>query len=115
SSKDDYMLHGAELRVMLSAAFKEAYLELMPEYERASGNKVSSLWVGSVDMMDRLKGGEVVDLVILSAKVAGELAAAGIVGECTNIAKSGVAAAVRAGAPKPDISSGDAVKRAVLA
>ena len=108
------MLH-AEIKVMLSAAFKEAYLELVPEFERATGSKVTSLWVGSVDMMNRLKGGEVVDLVILSAQAAEGLAAAGIVGERTNIAKSGVAAAVRAGAPKPDLSSGEAVKRAVLA
>ena len=100
---------------MLTAAFKEAYLELVPVFERATGNNETSVWVSSVDMMTRLKAGEVVDLAICSVKAADELAAAGIVGERTNIAKSGIAAAVRAGAPKPDMSSGEAVKRAVLA
>jgi len=100
---------------MLSLAFKEAYLELVPQFERATGNKVSTSWVGSVQMMSRLKGGEAVDLVILSAASLDELIKAGIIADRQDIAKSGVAAAVKAGAPKPDISSGEALKRAVLA
>lgn len=105
----------ADIKVMLSAAFKEAYLELVPGYERASGNKVVNLWVPSVQMMSRLKGGETVDLVILSAAALDDLSKAGIVANRHDLAKSGVAVAVKAGAPKPDIGSGDAVKRAVLA
>jgi molybdate transport system substrate-binding protein len=100
---------------MLSAAFKEAYLELLPQFERASGHKVENLWVPSVQMMTRLKGGEAVDLVILSAAALDELRKAGIVADRTDLARSGVGVAVKAGAPKPDISSGEAVKRAVLA
>jgi molybdate transport system substrate-binding protein len=103
------------ITVMASAAFKEAYLELVPGFERGSGHTVANLWVPSVQMMNRLKGGEKVDLVILSAESLAELARAGIISERFDIAKSGVGVAVKAGAPKPDISSGDAVKRAVLA
>jgi molybdate transport system substrate-binding protein len=105
----------AEIKVMASAAFKEAYLELVPGYERATGNKVATVWVPSVQMMGRLKGGETVDLVILSAAALDELVNAGIVATRFDLAKSGVAVAVKSGAPRPDISSGDAVKRAVLA
>ena len=105
----------SEIKVMLSAAFKEAYLELVPGFERASGNKVENLWVPSVQMMSRLKGGEAVDLVILSAAALDELIKAGIVASRFDLAKSGVGVAVKAGAPRPDISSGEAVKRAVLA
>ena len=105
----------AEIKVMLSAAFKEAYLELVPQFERATGHKVSSLWVASVAMMKRLKGGEIVDIVILSAASLEELIEAGIIANRYDIARSGVGVAVRAGAPRPDISSGDALKRAVLA
>ncbi len=108
------MLHAAEIRVMLSAAFKEAYLELVPQFERASGHKVISLWVPSVQMMNRLKGGEGVDLVIMSARSLDELVQAGVVSGRTDIATCGVGVAVRAGARKPDISSGEALKRAVL-
>lgn len=105
----------ANIKVMLSLAFKEAYLELVPAFERASGHKVTTAWVSSVDVMGRLQGGEAVDLVILSKKAIDDLIAAGILADRQDIAKSGVAAAVKAGAPKPDISSGDALKRAVLA
>lgn len=104
-----------EIKVMLSAAFKEAYLELVPQFERATGNKVSTSWVASVQMMSRLRDGEAVDLVILSAASLDELIKAGIITDRQDIAKSGVAAAVKSGAPKPDISSGEALKRAVLA
>jgi len=105
----------AEIKVMLSAAFKEAYLELVPQFERASGHKVESLWVPSVQMMNRLKGGEAVDLVILSAASLEALRKAGLISERTDLARSGVGVAVKSGARKPDISSGEAVKRAVLA
>jgi len=105
----------AEIKVMASAAFREAYLELLPEFERARGHKAINTWVPSVQMMHRLKGGELTDIVILSAAALDELMGAGIVAERFDLAKSGVGAAVRAGAPKPDITSGDALKRAVLA
>lgn len=105
----------SEIKVMASAAFKEAYLELVPQFERATGHKVTNLWVPSVQMMSRLKGGEMVDLVILSAASLDELIKGGIVGSRVDLARSGVGMAVRAGAPKPDISSGEALKRAVLA
>jgi molybdate transport system substrate-binding protein len=105
-----------EIKVMASAAFKEAYLELVPEFERRTGHTVSTAWVPSVRMMSRLKGGETVDLVILSAAF-DELIELGVIarGNRFDLAKSGVGVAVRAGAPKPDVSSGDALKRAVLA
>ena len=103
------------IKVMLSAAFKEAYLELVPQFERGTGHKVESLWVPSVQMMSRLKGGETVDLVILSAASLDELRKAGFIADRTDLARSGIGVAVKSGARKPDISSGEAVKRAVLA
>jgi len=104
-----------QVKVMLSAAFKEAYLELVPQFERGSGHKVENLWVPSVQMMSRLKGGETVDLVILSAASLDELRKAGLISERTDLARSGIGVAVKSGARKPDLSSGEAVKRAVLA
>ena len=46
------MLHAAEITVILSAAFKEAYVELVPQFERESGNKVTTLWAPSVQIMN---------------------------------------------------------------
>jgi molybdate transport system substrate-binding protein len=111
------MAHATEIKVMQSAAFKEAYLELAPEFERTTGHRLVTLWVPSVQMMNRLKGGETVDVVILSASALDELTQAGRVvpGSRVDLARSGVGVAVRAGAPKPDISSAEAVKRALLA
>ncbi len=102
---------------MASPAIKEAYLELVPGFERASGHKVATMWVPTEEMMTRLKGGETVDLVIMSGDRLDELAAHGKIapGSRVDLARSGVAVAVRAGAPKPDISSPEALKHALLA
>lgn len=106
-----------EIKVMASAAFKEAYLELVPEFERTTGHKVVAIWIPTVEIMRRLKGGETVDLVIMAAGAIDELIKLGKIaaGSRVDLAKSGVGVAVRAGAPRPDISSGEALKRAVLA
>lgn len=111
------MLHAAEIKVMLSAAFKEAYLELVPRFEGTSGYKVTSLWVPSVQMMRRLKGGEVVDMMIMSSAAVDELVGCGVVAPADrfDLATCGVGVAVRAGAPKPDISSAEAFRMAVMA
>lgn len=105
----------SEIKVMASAAFREAYLELLPDFERASGHKVTNTWVPSVQMMTRLKGGETTDVVILSDAALAELMKAGIVAERFPLARSGIGVAVRAGAPRPDVGSAEALKRAVLA
>jgi len=106
----------AEITVMASLAFKAAYLELVPKFEAASGHKVTTLWVPSVDMRTRLKGGEIVDLVIMSRGAIEELPA-GVVAPngITNLAKAGVGVAVKTGAPKPDISTVEALKQTLLA
>src|SRR4051812_24943873 len=111
------MAHAAEIAVMSSNAFREAYLELVPLFEQASGHKVTTRFVGSADIMKRMRAGETVDLVILQSSSVDELSQLGKVvpGSRVDLARSGIGVAVRAGAPKPDISSGDAVKRALLA
>ena len=107
----------AQIQVMSSVAFKAAYLELLPQFERASGHTVVTQWIPGVDLLKRVKEGETSDLVILQAKDIDTLIAAGRIAADGRfeIATSGVGVAVRAGAPRPDISSGDAVKRALLA
>lgn len=105
----------ANIKVMASAAFREAYLELLPEFERTSGHAVENTWVPSVQMMSRLKGGETTDIVILSDASLEELVKAGVIAERFPLARSGIGVAVRAGAARPDIGSGEAVKRAVIA
>jgi ABC-type molybdate transport system substrate-binding protein len=101
---------------MQSAAFKEAYLELLPSFERVTGHEVVSLWVSTVNMLSRLQSGGV-DLVIGPVVRMDEMTGAGLIvpASRTDVARSGIGVAVRAGAPRPDLSSGEALKRAVLA
>ncbi len=110
-------LNAAEVKVMLSAAFKEAYVELVPQFERATGHKVVTIWAPTVEMMKRLKGGEAVDLVIIAADSIEELIKLGKIapGSRVDLAKSVIGVAIRAGAPKPDIRTTEAFKRTLLA
>ena len=106
-----------EVKVMASAALKEAYLELVPVFEKRSGHKVVTIWDGGVNIVKRMRAGEVVDLVILARPAVETLISEGKVASAgrVDLATSGVGVAVRAGAPHPDISSGEALKRALLA
>ena len=106
-----------KIRMLASAAMKEAFLELILEFEKASGHKVVTVWAGGVDIVKRVKGGEVVDLVVLARPAVEGLIKEGKVaqGGRVDLANSGVGVAVRAGAPRPDVSSADALKRTLLA
>ena len=111
------MSSAAEVKVMLSAAFKEAYVVLVPEFERSTGHKVVTIWAPTVEMMKRLKGGEIVDIVIIAADSLDELIELGKIAPDSRVdlAKSGIGVAIRAGAPKPDIGTTEAFKRTLLA
>jgi molybdate transport system substrate-binding protein len=111
------MADAAEIKVMATAALRPAYLELVPAFEKQTGHKVTTIWGGTLDVTRRIGGGEVVDLVIMPAVNLDKLIADGklVAGSRVDLAKSGVGVAVRAGQPKPDISSGAALKKAVLA
>lgn len=105
----------AEIKVIASNAIKEAYLDLIPAFEKASGHKVTTIWGGTESVARRISAGEVVDIVIIAAPNIDKLILEGklVAGSRADFAKSGVGIAVRAGLPKPHISSGEAVKRAV--
>ncbi len=74
-------------------------------------------WTGTVRIKERIEAGEAFDLVIVGAPEVDKYIAEGkfVAGSRVDLAKSGVGVAVKAGAPKPDISSGEAVKKAILA
>jgi molybdate transport system substrate-binding protein len=109
------IVNAAEIKVMASVAVKDAYLELVPEFERASQHKVVTEWVPTAIMMTRLCAGESPDLVIMSASGVDALIKDGkfTAGSRTDIAKSGIGVAVKKGAAKPDLSSAESVKQAL--
>jgi molybdate transport system substrate-binding protein len=111
------MSETAEVRVIASGGLKAAYLELVPGFESSTGHKVVSVFAGSVNIMQRMRAGENFDLVIMPSTFIDDLIREGKItsGSQVELAKSGIGVAVRGGAPRPDVSSADALKRALLA
>ena len=116
------MVHAAEIKVVTSGAFTAAYLKLVPEYEHATRNKLVTEFGPSMGTTHnaiplRLERGEAIDVVIMAAPALDNLIKQGKVqaGSRVNLVESLMGMAVKAGAPKPDISTVDALKRTLLA
>src|SRR3979411_1897245 len=107
----------AELKVLSTQATEEAYRELVPQFEKDTGHKVTTVFTGTLDANKRLAAGETYDLLIMSGPSIDEHIKAGKVvpGSRVDLAKSGVGVGVKAGAPKPDISATEALKKTLLA
>jgi len=111
------LAQAADIKVLSTQATEEAYRELVPQFEKASGHKVTTVFTGTLDANKRLAAGESYDLIIMSAPSidehikSGKLAA----GSRVDLAKSGVGVGVKAGAPKPDIGTVEALKKTLLA
>jgi molybdate transport system substrate-binding protein len=112
---------GAEIRVMISGGFSAAYGELVPQFERASGHKVvtsrgASIGTSPSSIPSRLQRGEPADVFVIVGDAIDGLIRQGkvVAGTRVDLARSSIGMAVRAGFPKPDISSVDAFKRAML-
>ena len=106
-----------EIKGISSMATRQVLAELVELYGRQCADRVAIESVGGVDAAKRVQAGEVLDVVILASDAIAKLAASGHVVPASQVdlVHSGVAVAVRAGASVPDISSEDAVRRAVLA
>ena len=109
-----------EFRVMTSGAFTAAHLELIPQLERLTKKKIvtvtTSIGTGENSIPNRLKRGEAADIVVVSDGNLRQFIEEGWVlaeGHMP-VARSSIGIAVRAGAPKPDVSSIDALRRTLL-
>ena len=109
--------NAADIKVLSTQATEESYRELVPQFEKASGHKVTTVFTGTLDANKRLAAGETYDLLIMSGPSIDEHIKGGKVvsGSRVDLAKSGVGVGVRAGAPKPDISTTEALKKTLLA
>jgi molybdate transport system substrate-binding protein len=112
----------AEVRVMISGGMTAAYQALVPEFEKATGNKVLTAFGPSMGttvnaIPVRLERGEPADVLIMVGYALGDLVKSGkvVADSRVDLVKSPIGVAVKSGAPKPDISSADAVKRALQA
>lgn len=111
----------AGINVACSGAFRAAYLALVPAFEAETGHRIATVWGASIgdaptSIPSRLRRGEDIDLVILSGDSLDRLVGEGLVaaGSRADLARSGIGVAVRAGAPRPDIGSREALVTALL-
>ena len=103
------------IKIISSMATRQLLADLVAQFEKSSTQQVSVESVGGVDAAQRVQAGEAIDAVVLASNAIEQLIAAGriVAGSRRDLVRSGVAIAVRAGAPRPDIGSEEAVKRAV--
>ena len=106
----------APLKMVSSMATRQVLGELVAAYAAGSSRAVALESVGGVDAARRVRTGEAFDVVVLASDAIDALAAEGrvVAGSRVDLVRSGVAVAVRSGAPRPDIGSEDALRRAVL-
>jgi len=109
------------VNVLISGGFSSAYEQLLPEFERTSGIKVitgsgASQGTGPQTIAAQLARGVSADVVILSREGLGELIVANriIAGTDVDLARVPLGVAVRAGTPKPDVSTVEAIKQILL-
>ena len=110
-----------ELHVMTSGAFTAPFLEVAPRFEQSAHMKVATAFGASMggapdSIPSRLDRGEPADVVILAREALDDLVKRGrvVAGSQVDLVRSSISMAVRAGATKPDISSVEALKRALL-
>ena len=96
--------NAAEIKVIGSPGVREISTRLVPEFEKATGHKVSIVWDGVNNVAKRVSAGETADLVFLPAAEIDQLIKEGKLVAATRVdlAKSGIGVAIRAGAPKID-------------
>lgn len=105
-----------EVKVLAANAVKVPFLALAATFEKATGHKVTASFSGTEGIAKRVTGDEVADVVLIGSSSIDRLIQEGklVPGSRASFAKVGVGVAVRAGLPKPDITSADGVRKAVL-
>src|SRR6185295_5458046 len=109
-------VNAADINVISTQATQEAYQELVAQFEKATGHKVTTFFSGTLNVQKKLADGESYDMIIMAGAAIDEQIKLGkaVAGSRVDVAKSGTGLAVRNGAPKPDISSVDALKKTLL-
>jgi molybdate transport system substrate-binding protein len=105
----------AAITMIASNAVREPYGHLLPGFENATGHKVAVSWGGTVDIVKRMESGEVADLVVIPAAHIDELIARGLMASRTDLVRSDVGVAARAGVPRPDVATVAALARTLVA
>jgi molybdate transport system substrate-binding protein len=107
----------AEIKVLTAGAYKQVVLALLPAFEKQTGNKVIVDNGTTGQLKQRIEGGEAFDLLVITPAVVDEMIKSGklAAGSQVKLASVGVGVVVKEGAPKPDISTVEKFKDALLA
>ena len=106
----------ATIRIMSGGAPKEIFLQLTPQFERQSGHKVDFVFAVMSALRDQLAGGETADVLVMPTNILDGFQQSGVVraqGRAI-LGLVSISAVVRSGAPKPDLSTTEKVKQAIL-
>lgn len=108
---------GAEIKAFISIGVQSAVEELIPVFEKVSGHRIVATWAVAAALNKRLQDGEAADVLISTRAGIDGLIKQGkvLAGSDAELARSGIGIAVRKGAPRPDISTAEALKRTLLA
>lgn len=112
-----HVAHAAEIKALCAAGMQDVMTDLAPLFERVTGHKLSITFATGGATVQRARDGEAIDVVIAPATGVdglvkdGKIAAANV----ATVARTGISVAIRKGTPRPDISSPEAFKRALLA
>jgi molybdate transport system substrate-binding protein len=105
----------AEFTIMYPPPLRTVMSELIPRFERDSGHKAVVTYESTWLLVARIQKGETPDVAFLTASQADGLIKEGKLARRIDVARSTIGIAVRAGAPKPDVSSAEAFRRMLLA
>jgi molybdate transport system substrate-binding protein len=105
------------LTIFATVAFKGVLARIEPEFTKATGFSLAPSWAPAGVVVKWMREGRAADVVVVTPDTFDELVKDGLgaVGTGRNIASSVVGVAVKAGAPRPDISTPEAFKRALIA
>ena len=105
----------AEIKLMCPSPMRTAMVALLDQFERTTPHKVEVVHTPTRFIVDRVRAGEAMDVTILTKSASDQLLKEGKLTRSVDIARSSIGIAVLSGAPKLDLSSAEAVKRALLA
>ena len=107
----------AEVKVLCANGMRAVLTELHPQFERTTGQRVTMSFGEAGNLRKRIQDGEIADVIVLPRVVLDQVLTDGniVLGTTVDIAQSSMGIGIRADAPKPDISSADGLKGALLA
>lgn len=111
------MSHAAEIKALVALGIKDVVDDLGPKFEKASGHKLAIKFGTLGALVKMVQGGETADIVVMPRQGIDTLVKEGkaAMGSETDLARSEIVVVVRKGAPRPDVSTSDALKRSLVA